>query len=462
MAASGLKTIDYTLAGTYLTYQVEKYNLTDRGGFYNLTHEYPTFNRDGQNLNLGEHAYKGAVLSNFYTMRAFNNMTRNASHPGRALPVNSSTTHFFAGKLQPLSMLYMGQVDAGGNLSFSGANLQTACVGYGGQDIANISNVAVHCGLFLGPPQRTDGGDARLPADNSTWTQRMFACASATRARMQRVEFASNGTMDLAALRIARSDIATPVLWGMEKSDILLSDVDLLWGRVPDAHERAASLWTTRSDVFYVPAGATDIWGVTTGGMAGVLPAMAWTTLENPLSQVDYSGVTNFALLRKFQSMLLRDPLGGAAQIKNLMWTDLMANNVMGSDSRTSLLVGENVPSVSYDLRYAIPALLLILLWLPSVIGAAFVLLTGALNADFVPAVSAEPHVCGPDRAGRLGPAPCAPAIYGTGHADGGCDARGRRDAVGEGRGAGPCVGGAGRGRLWTRKGAGFCGGRYA
>lgn len=76
-------TIDYTLKDSAITTnQVSSYNLTDRGGFYNLTTEYPTFNRDGQNIDLRQHAYKGGVLSNFYTMIKLGNVTRNESYAG--------------------------------------------------------------------------------------------------------------------------------------------------------------------------------------------------------------------------------------------------------------------------------------------------------------------------------------------------------------------------------------------
>lgn len=57
-----------------------------------------------------------------------------------------------------------------------------------------------------------------------------------------------------------------------------------------------------------------------------------------------------------------------------------MANNVLGTDTSSSLLVRNNVPTIAYDLRYAIPALLLLLLWVPLVAGTAFVLITGALK----------------------------------------------------------------------------------
>ncbi|KAJ7631900.1 hypothetical protein DFH06DRAFT_1438351 [Mycena polygramma] len=381
-------TVDYTLHDASASANsVQSYSLVDHGGFYNLTSEYPALNRDGQNMDLQQHAYKGAVLSNFYTMLNLGNLTRNESYAGRAFPVNSSRTSFTAGKTQTLNMLYLGAVTTADNDTITGGDLITACQGYGGQDSVNISNVAVHCSLYLGPPQRTDGGDPRLPADNSTWSQRLFGCASGTRARMQRINFSFNGTMDLGSLTMKRQNIDTPVLWATEVTSLNLTDVDLLWGRVPDSMEGDAALQTIRSDVFYVPAGATDLWGLTTGGMPSVLPALAWSTIGNLLGSpavVDYSGISNYALLRKFQQLILADPVTGAAQIQKIMWTDMMANNMLGSDSRTSLLIGENVSAVAYDLRYAIPAAILFLLWIPTFAGALFVLVTGLLKVSYV------------------------------------------------------------------------------
>ncbi|KAJ7115566.1 hypothetical protein C8R43DRAFT_1038842 [Mycena crocata] len=379
-------TLDYTMHNSIDMNGVRFYNITDHGGFYNLTTEYPDLSRDGQNISLHQHAWKGAVLSNFYSMLSLNNMTRNQSWEGRSFPINATTTTFSAGKSQPVSFLFLGNIPSG-NDTITSNDLKISCEGYGGADTANISNVAVHCGMFLGPPQRSDDGDPRSPADNSTWSQRLFGCAGGTRARMQRVEFSFNGTMDLRALGITRRNIDTPVLWATEKTDVTITNVDLMWGRVPDSLEGDPSLSTTRSDIFYVPAGAADIWGLSSGGQPSTLPAVAWTNIRAILGGIaiaDYSGLTNYAVLRKFQELILADPGNGASRIQNMIWTDLMANNMMGSDTRTTLLVAENVPSTAYDLRYAIPALFVLLIWIPSLAGAVFVLITGLLKVSYL------------------------------------------------------------------------------
>ncbi|KAJ7746701.1 hypothetical protein B0H14DRAFT_3605680 [Mycena olivaceomarginata] len=262
--------------------RMDKYNLTDCGGFFNLTTKYPTLNRDGQNIDLWEHAFKGAALSNAMAIEFFNNLTRNESHSCLTL----------------VKDLWYLQNDNNGSMGI-GPAIETLRQGYGGAD-TNITNVAVHCYLLLAPPQRSDGGDPRLPADNSTWTQRMF------------------------------------------------SYVDLLWGRVPDSLDGDPSLWRARSDVFYIPAGATDLrrhsplWR---GMQSKNLPAPA------PTRAMDYTVLSNFALLSEFQMLISTDPKQGAAQIQNPIWTVLMANNALGTASNSRLLVRANVPSIAYDLR---------------------------------------------------------------------------------------------------------------
>ncbi|KAF7373474.1 hypothetical protein MSAN_00557100 [Mycena sanguinolenta] len=380
-------TIDYVLENAAsFSNQVDSYNLVDHGGFYNLPRDDPTLDGEGQNINLQQHAYKGAVLSNFLTMSNLNLTARNESYEGKTFPLTYNQTTFFGGQTQTLNMLYMGPVNTD-NLTANEGDLLVLCQNYGGGDAANISTVAVHCSGFLGPPQRTDGGNPLLPGDNSTWSQRMFTCASGTRARMQTIDFTFNGTMDLNALTMTRRDIDTPVLWATEATGMTIAEVDLLWGRVSDSFENDPNLQTIRSDVFYVPAGATDILGVTTGGMSSVVPALAWGTISNDLTNtqiVDYSGVSNYALLRKFQELILADPLNGAAQIRKLMWTDIMANNLVGTDSRSTLVMQETISTIAYDLRYAIPLFLLLLLWLPTFVVAAFVLATGLLKVSYL------------------------------------------------------------------------------
>ncbi|KIM73246.1 hypothetical protein PILCRDRAFT_731444 [Piloderma croceum F 1598] len=381
-------TIDYKLTNNAITTSIDNYNLTDRGGLVNLTTEYPTFSRDRQHTDIHTHAYKAAVLSNFDVLRSFN-ITRNQSYVGRTFPLNFTQTNVIAGTLQHISLGAMGQAD---NLNASVANstgaitasdLGTVCEGYGGQDTANITNIGVHCGMLLGPPERTDGGDPRLPADNSTWSQNLHACASVTQARLQNVQFSFNGTSGLSNLQISRQNTNTPVLWAVENTTLHITDVDIFWGHISDSFKDDPSIVTTNSEVLYLPAGASDTWGVVSAGQPSTIPSASWYTIYEPGTSetpTDYSGNGNIALLTKWQSLLAADPINGPAQINNLIWTDMVVNTLVGNDTATILAVAANQPSLSYDFKYSIPAFLSLAIWLPIFFAALFILLTGTLR----------------------------------------------------------------------------------
>ncbi|KAF9469428.1 hypothetical protein BDZ94DRAFT_381310 [Collybia nuda] len=368
-------TIDYIRTDEF---GVNKFNLTDRGGFVNLTTEYPTMSRDGQNINLYEHAYRGAVFGNYYTMKSFNNMTRNESYIGKTYFLNRTDTSF-----KP------GDISAGGLTILSNTTLgdpNILCRGFGGADTANITNIGVRCGGFSGPARRTDGGDERIPSNNSTWTQAVHVCASATRASIQTVTFSINSTRELQGLHVTRKLNNASSLWAVEKTDLMIRDVDLFWGHVADKYESDPSLWTIRSNALYVPAGGSDSWGVTGAGLPSTIPAAAWDKLYSYSSfgDFDYSGKTNFALLTKWQSLLARSPETGNAQIRNLIWTDIVANSLVGTETHSTLVAARLEPSVTYDLRYAIPLLLLFIIWVPSFLLSTFILVFGRLKVTYI------------------------------------------------------------------------------
>ena len=160
-------TIDYKFTNNAITTSIDNYNLTDRGGLVNLTTKYPTFSRDGQHTNMHDHVFKAAVLSNFDMLCSFN-IIRNQSYIGRTFPMDFTQTNVIAGTLQHISLGAIGQADSL-NASFTNktgiitdSDLSTMCEGYSGQDTANLSNIGMHCGMLLDPPEQTDGGDPRL------------------------------------------------------------------------------------------------------------------------------------------------------------------------------------------------------------------------------------------------------------------------------------------------------------
>ncbi|KAF7763942.1 hypothetical protein Agabi119p4_8479 [Agaricus bisporus var. burnettii] len=370
-------TVDYILTNGP-NMGVDEFNITDHGGFYNLTREPPSFDRNGQNIDLRQHAYKGAAYSNRFAM-SFLNATRNSSSEGFAYPLSSHgfETRLSGFDLQKISALPLSYLNITGNLD-------VICQGFGGADTANITNVHVDCGIFLGPPLRTDGGDSRMFDRGSKWTQGIHACSSATRASVQTVTFSSNSSTDIQGLQISREKKGLNVVWATEKTNFRIADVDLFWGRVDDRYENDSSLWTTRSDRFYLPAGSTSIFSVLAAGMPEAAHTQAWGAAYEPSlgsdKLQDYSGQSDYALKAKLQSLVELDPIRGNAQIRNLIFTDIMANNIIGTHANHTLMVAEHLKTISYDFRFAIPGLLLLAIWIPSFLFSALFFITRSVT----------------------------------------------------------------------------------
>ncbi|KAF9441201.1 hypothetical protein P691DRAFT_766599 [Macrolepiota fuliginosa MF-IS2] len=215
-------------------------NLTDYGGFVNLTYNISVPNRGGQHIDLVHHAYAGAVLGNEYTMQALN-ITRHSSFVGASYPVGNSSNYdrvgwdgSAVGVVNSLPVSYLNlTVHPGG---------ETLCQGYDIGDIADGTNVNVECAIFLGPPQRTDNGNPQDYGLGSRWSQKIHSCASTTRASIQTVKFSTNSTTDLQSLHITRTLSGPNVLWATEKTNFTITKFDVFWGRVDDGAFVAESI----------------------------------------------------------------------------------------------------------------------------------------------------------------------------------------------------------------------------
>jgi hypothetical protein len=79
-----------------------------------------------------------------------------------------------------------------------------------------------------------------------------------------------------------------------------ITNIDLFWGQVADSYENDSSLTTYRNEVFYTPAGASDVWGVPAAGQPSTIPSVAWNKVYSSpgidISGFDYSGRSNIAL----------------------------------------------------------------------------------------------------------------------------------------------------------------------
>jgi hypothetical protein len=199
---------------------------------------------------------------------------------------------------------------------------------------------------------------------------------------VKRVSFAINGTALLPNLKI-RSVIpevypqASKPLWAVEVTGLQISEVSPFWGLVDSRYENESALWTLRGEGLHLPAGVGLRNGLLWQGdsMAGsVAPATILRLVYSNFSSTstggdlpNYDGFSNFPLYLKWER--LSRSAETAPTIINLIWTDLMANYVLGTKSplsRAGEVDRDTLPvtvrlynrRITYDLRYAIPAMI--------------------------------------------------------------------------------------------------------
>ncbi|KAF9441831.1 hypothetical protein P691DRAFT_714884 [Macrolepiota fuliginosa MF-IS2] len=362
-------------------------SITDHGGIVNLTHTNPTPDRNGQHGDLMQYAYMAAVLSNRYAMLALN-ITRRSSSVGASYSIfnigdegNSiGWSSGIVGSVNPLPISYFDY----------NADPDMLCQGYGGNDIADGSDVNVECGIFLGPPQRIGNVGRWGNVDMSQWNQKIHSCASATRASIQTVSFSTNSTItNLQSLNVTRMNLSgLNVLWAMEKTNLSIYEINILWGPVDDRYENDSSLRTIWAEGLYLPASPYERPALPPG-LPSAGHGTIWGQVYPPSGagytfSTDYSGRSDFAITSKLQSLVAQDPENGNAQIRNLMWTDIMANNFIGTQTNNTLWVAEYRKSIQYDLRFAIPGFILLLIWVPSFLAATFLLITRSLTFGYM------------------------------------------------------------------------------
>ncbi|KAG2184427.1 hypothetical protein INT43_000336 [Umbelopsis isabellina] len=358
-----------------------KYNLTDQGGLSDFNFTYQSYGNDGQQIPMEDRAHKLAYFSNRYIMNQYN-ISNTTSYVGKNWPITSligmhpmqigSFPSSFISDLLSLSP----------NSSVYGLNAlnsaDISCQGFGGMDDVNITNTAVQCYIFVGAPIRTDGGDSNLVEANSSWLQPVYACASTVRVKLQTLKVSfnttTNATANLPNLKLERQDTNASVLWAVEHPGMAIRQINPYWGPVADQYEYSTSLNTLRSDVLYLPAGVNLIWDILSTAEASVFPAyalyMSGSGSQSTSSKYvyDYSGGQNGAMLQLWQN--LSASADTVSRITNLIWTDIMANNLYSNISIQSTTVMKNVPTVGYNLLYAIPAFISLALWI-SLIGVS-------------------------------------------------------------------------------------------
>lgn len=228
----------------------------------------------------------------------------------------------------------------------------------------------------------------------SSWSQPLFSCASAVKASVKTVNFKMEGDASIDNLRVESvkpkkyGAAQQPPTWAIEKTGIQIRDINPFWGIVDSSYSTSKNLQTVKADHFYIPAGMSAIWAYLSGlsgseedGYAGgTVPMKALAQIYNTDSTSsgttrfpDYSGLSSYAMFLKWQKYSRNASTAG--KVIDLIWTDLVANNLVGAKSLLSQNGKADAPvaqqtatvsqkGVQYNWLYAIPAFLLLALYL--------------------------------------------------------------------------------------------------
>lgn len=264
------------------------------------------------------------------------------------------------------------------------------CEGQGGQDLANITNIAVVCGLAFAvarPVNYTSNlSPITFPA-GANWTQSIYSCASAAKASIKTVTFQSNGTGGFSDViivdivdKVYQSEADKPI-WAVENVNRTLAQWDPLWGITSPQYQGHPNISTIQNDSLWLP-GRSDTLGQPFDTTQNIPGANFYTAAFMQAYQVgietsgrtDYSGENQLSQYSKWFDLSSTEE--GTARIINLVWTDFVANGVVGtrgwaSESKAPNLAKRDVDQnsgsplvpiyvmrrhVLFKYRYGIPA----------------------------------------------------------------------------------------------------------
>ncbi|GIZ41400.1 hypothetical protein CKM354_000470500 [Cercospora kikuchii] len=306
----------------------------------------------------------------------------NRSNPGLPGPLSILSTYNFTENVSPDIVL-----------------LDDFINGYNSSYATNITRMGAKGGLILGTGTQIDdqgnpipGSDALQLTPGGTWQQPIYSCVSGVSASIKLVDFQINGTANLDNLIIenvrdveygSEDDLPT---WAIENTYRRISDIDPYWGLISSEAAKTANVSTVRQPKFRLPANAASVWGGTTiidDAVAGIrAPLAALVDMFGKYTQVipgaqDYTGASNYLLYLQWQRLLANGANPG--KIVDLIWTDVMANNLVSARSTLSMTSDQGQIQrrdtsqsaafalrpcaqysigISYDWRYAIPALM--------------------------------------------------------------------------------------------------------
>ncbi|KAH7349057.1 hypothetical protein BKA66DRAFT_600615 [Pyrenochaeta sp. MPI-SDFR-AT-0127] len=443
-------TLDYQVEQEVLTSRLKQgkvLKITDHGGFADLdpTFEWWHLRNSQDDAQLGDRAYIAAWLNNALTMVYMNITNRklrdshlpfDSSEKGKIYVLEDGSSRNLTGNTMyrnkggMIKMTSLGEylpllnsfATTRNPLYLSPHLISTenfteaghVCRGsVDASSPAHISNHAVSCGLFYPTPKpqgrQLHAFDFSKP--NDTFAQPVHSCASASKATIKTVTFLYNGTNgleDLQAVELKDKEYpnsSDKPLWGVEDSGLDLFDIAPFWGIFDPKFEKRPNISTVRQEslwlpgVGYLPFSETpydpkmNIPGANfySDTIAYIYEHLGSLLSSTTVHLLDYSGFTTFAMYRK--CLELSETPQQSAKVLNLIWTDIVANAVVGTRGWTSQDAGhlrdvnnsdlankDHVQvtlyqrSIRYRLIYAIPAMILLAVTL-IILGTAILLL---------------------------------------------------------------------------------------
>lgn len=272
---------------------------------------------------------------------------------------------------------------------------------------------------MFGAPRRKGGGNSLAFEPGSNWTVPLYSCISSTKALVKSVTFQFNGSDALTGLHVtgirekSYNNERSKPLWGVENTDVPLSELQPLWGLVSNGSLGNATLSLLRKESLYLPGyPGRFTMGVSESPSADNVPgswfhvaalASLFDIQKGASDHADYTGKSNYALYRRWQEAT-RTP-ERASEVLNLVWTDIAANSVVGTrgmhstGTQTGLVPSENEDEavrgsvadiritnyarrIRYHLKYGIPAVLVLLVVLTVLVVTIGVLMFGQSSLE--------------------------------------------------------------------------------
>lgn len=263
----------------------------------------------------------------------------------------------------------------------------------------------VECGYFLTPPRRIDGGSPQEEDSGSKWGASLHLCASAIKASVKTIRFAASTdrsfsdsiSLDAIADKTYEGGAELPT-WALEdwhfRNKSGARNVPL-WGVVDKSHLGAQGFNFTQAESFYLPGVRPQLRTSATGkirtlevldslagafapfGTLSALFSIAMTGYGNKYA-MKYDGSDSLSLMNTWNE--LSGHPRGSEDILKLVWTDIMASLTVGANSRpVPAGPGQQPPTgevtqmrrtITYDLRFAAAAILLLVLYLATAAAA--------------------------------------------------------------------------------------------